>query len=179
MALLGGYNKVNAVVLLRLAVSVFLSVRLRFFMNVDVFAYGLLMYDDVLFSLTGKKFLLAPATLEHHQRFNFVKDGWPKLAVVLPQVGASVRGVIIRHVDPETMRILDLFEDVDDGVYSRSRINAVLDTGATVSADVYMGTKVATEAASGVWNENEFFMRNHRYYLDSVIPNFLDAIKEK
>lgn len=147
-------------------------------MKYDVFAYGILMYEDVLLTLTGKRFSLEPARLHDHHRFGFVKEGFPELAVVLPREGASVSGVVIRDVDAQTMRILDLFEDVD-GIYGRSRRAVTLASGAELHADVYLGTAKASTIARGDWDEDEFIRLHYERYIDVAIPDFLTGIKTR
>jgi len=146
-------------------------------MKTDVFAYGLLMYEDVLFALTGRLFSLEPVKVHHHQRMNFVKQGWPKLAVVLPQHGATVNGVLIRNVDADTLRLLDLFEGVEDDLYCRSRVRVASDSGEEVNAEIYLGTEATGSMASGVWDEAEFLRNHHRHYMEVVIPEFLREIE--
>jgi len=146
-------------------------------MKVDVFAYGLLMYADVLFALTGKTFSLEAATLKHYKRMSFVKEGWPKLAVVLPQQGASVSGTVIRNVDSKTLHLLDLFEGVEDDFYCRSRVTATLESGLAVDAHIYLGTETTGSMTRGVWDEVEFLRNHRRHYMDVVIPGFLNEIK--
>jgi len=145
-------------------------------MKYDVFAYGILMYEEVLFTLTGKHFSLEVATLSHHHRFGLVKEGFPELAVVLPQENASITGVIIRDADADTLRILDLFEDVD-GIYSRSRRAVTLASGVDVDAEIYLGTAKAQAIARGDWDEDEFIRLHYKRYIDEAIPGFLNDIK--
>lgn len=146
-------------------------------MKVDLFAYGLLMYEDVLMALTGKVFLLQPATLYAHQRYSYVNDGWPKLAVVLPHEGACVSGVVIRDVDEDTLRLLDLFEGVESDLYCRSQVSAILASGTQVTTEIYLGTETTGSMTSGVWNETEFLSNHRRHYLDLVIPEFLKELE--
>jgi len=145
-------------------------------MKYNVFAYGILMYEEVLFTLTGKHFSLEPATLHHHHRFGLVKEGFPELAVVLPKKNASVSGVVIRDVDSQTLRILDLFEDVD-GIYARSPMSVTLASGKDMNAVIYLGTEKAKTIARGAWDEDEFIRLHYKRYIDAAIPDFLNEIK--
>ncbi len=147
-------------------------------MKYDVFAYGILMYEDVLLTLTGKRFSLEPATLHHHHRYGFLLEGFPELAVVLPKENASVSGVVIRDVDAQAMRVLDLFEDVDD-IYGRSRRAVTLASGAELHTDVYLGTAKAKTIARGDWDEDEFIRLHYQRYIDAAIPDFLNEIKAR
>jgi len=145
-------------------------------MKYNVFAYGILMYEEVLFTLTGKHFSLESATLHHHHRFGLVKEGFPELAVVLPKKKSSVSGVVLRDVDSQTLRILDLFEDVD-GIYSRSPMRVTLASGIDVNAEIYLGTDKAQTMARGAWDEDEFIRLHYKRYIDAAIPDFLNGIK--
>ena len=142
-------------------------------MSFNLFTYGVLMYDELLTLLTGKEFTSMPAVLPNHQRLTLVKDGWPRIPVVVPEESSSVRGVVIKGLDEVSIKILDEFEDTEIDLYKRSKSIAILNSGAKIEVNLYVGGASAKECLSEEWHSTKFVDAHFDEYKNEIIPDFL------
>jgi 16S rRNA (cytidine1402-2'-O)-methyltransferase len=100
--------------------------------TVDVFAYGTLRDRALVERLTGRAFDTEPAVLPGWRvvRAGVSRSGYEGVA---PDAGSEVRGVLLRGVDPASVRCLDAYE-VE---YERRALNVRVG-GDTVPAQVYV-----------------------------------------
>ena len=88
--------------------------------NIDLFVYGTLRDKRLLFELTGKSFSAAAAILKDFKKWT-PPGGYP---YILPDKGSKVTGLLIRGVDPKSLRQLDRYED-EGQLYFRKKITVV------------------------------------------------------
>lgn len=88
--------------------------------SIDLFVYGSLRDKRLLYELTGKTFSSSAATLEEFKK-RTPPGGHP---YILPDKGSKVTGLLIRGIDPESLRRLDRYED-GGRLYFRRRITVV------------------------------------------------------
>lgn len=101
----------------------------------SLFVYGTLMSEELLHSLTGRRFPRCPATLEDHTRvFPDELRGYPH---IIPRPGERVAGVLIEDVDPTSLRALDAYEE-EGRLYLRRPIE-VSARGERVACETYLG----------------------------------------
>ncbi|MDA9352409.1 gamma-glutamylcyclotransferase [Porticoccaceae bacterium] len=147
-------------------------------MNVNLFTYGVLMYEELLTQLVGNKLTCAKAVLPNHQRRVLEKKGWPQIPVVVSEEGSIVSGLIAMNVDPSSLSILDDFEDTKLGLYKRLSKVAVLDSGEEIGVEVYVGGEAAEGFLTNIWYPETFVAKNFEQYKNDIIPKFKTARKK-
>ncbi len=73
----------------------------------NVFAYGTLMWPEVLEAVTGLQLAGEPHTLMGYKRLRVKGEIYP---VIVPSAGDSVDGVLYQDVDVSALGRLDVFE---------------------------------------------------------------------
>ena len=96
------------------------------------FTYGTLQLHEVMRTVTRADFPAQPAWLPGYARYALRGLAYPGLRA---QAGASTDGILYSGIDPEALRRLDIFED---GFYRRESLRVGLESGATVTAEVYV-----------------------------------------
>ena len=99
-----------------------------------LFVYGTLMSDQLLFSLTGRRFPRCPAILADHARV--FPEGLGGYADVTPRAGEQVIGVLLEDIDAASLCALDAYEDLGR-LYQRREVQ-VSARGIGVTCDVYV-----------------------------------------
>ena len=82
----------------------------------NLFAYGTLMWPEILEAVAGRRLEGSPAVLEGYSRFRVKGEPYP---VVIPSPKGTVEGVLYQELTPEEFRRLDAFEGVE---YNRVEI---------------------------------------------------------
>ena len=103
---------------------------------IHLFVYGTLTDPERVFSLTGKRFPGVHATLSGFERVESPL-GYP---FIFPRPGAVVHGLLLRHIDPHSLRQLDAYEAEGD-LYRRQSV-AVEVSGTRLSAMTYVGLSI-------------------------------------
>ncbi len=78
--------------------------------KMNLFAYGTLMWPEVLAAVMGRRMESAPAVLKDHKRLRVKGQCYP---AVVPSQGDSVEGALYRGLTAEEFRRLDLFEGAE------------------------------------------------------------------
>ena len=99
----------------------------------NLFVYGTLMDKRLLYQLTGKFFSTFPAVLRGFKKLDS-HLGYP---YILPYKTSKVEGLLIKNIDPESIKKLDRYEGQ---LYSRKRV-AVVWGGKRTACEVYVGKK--------------------------------------
>ena len=81
--------------------------------EINLFAYGTLMWPEVLEAVMGRRLASTPATLAGFKRLRVRGASYP---VVVPSAGGRVEGVLYRGLSHGELRRLDAFEG---GEYDR------------------------------------------------------------
>lgn len=142
-------------------------------MSVDVFTYGVLMYSELLHALTGKTFVVEPATLHGFQRYSLDKEGWPTIPVIVEEPGSSVHAVLVRDVDENDIELLDDFEEVELGLYVKQQVRVVVNGRHISEAIAYVAGPESLGYLSGVWSPKQFLERHYQDFRYRIIPDFL------
>lgn len=143
-------------------------------MSVDLFTYGVLMHPELLQTLTGRTFIMAPVTLHEFRRYALEREGWPKAPVIVEEPGSSVHGVLVRNVDEDSVELLDDFEEVELGLYVKQQVKVVDDRGRILEAIAYVAGPESLGYLSEVWSPERFLERHYQDYLYRIIPDFLN-----
>jgi len=110
---------------------------------VDLFVYGTLMSENLLYSLTRCHFSRREAELTGFARIVPV-TGYP---YIIPQAKARVRGVLLFRVDCTSLAALDRYEE-EGHLYHRRRVEVIVGD-AHIPCDVYVGNVAALTARFG------------------------------
>lgn len=115
------------------------------------FAYGSLMWADIMARACGRDFASEPASLADHRRHPVRGQDYPGLQTA---PGAVVPGRLYRDVDAAAWRRLDAFEGEE---YERVRVDVMLAGGASVPAWVYrIRPEFAIRLLPGDWDVAAF-----------------------
>jgi len=87
--------------------------------EVDLFVYGTLMNESVLYSLTGRYFPRYEAELSGFERF-LPHNGYP---YVIPNPRARVQGILLTGIDPTALAALDRYEEALSELELASRLD--------------------------------------------------------
>ncbi|ROS00101.1 gamma-glutamyl AIG2-like cyclotransferase [Sinobacterium caligoides] len=143
----------------------------------NVFAYGLLKYPDMLTTLLGERIQLCQATLPDYSRRTIKEAEVPAVAVVIPKTGETVEGSLLLDVDERGIKVLDAFEMLEQGWYRRDTVQVqVADAEEVVEAQVYLAGPAITAYSNGDWDESAFIEKHYQAYIETIIPAFLDEI---
>ena len=93
------------------------------------------MDKSLVYQLTGKSFPTSTACLKDYKKLTS-HLGHP---YILPHKGSKVEGLLIRDIDPQSMKRLDKYED-EGRLYFRKKVT-VLSVGEKVSCEVYVGNQ--------------------------------------
>lgn len=115
------------------------------------FAYGSLMWADIMARVCGHEFASEPASLAGHRRHPVRGQDYPGLQAA-PQ--GLVAGRLYRDVDVAVWARLDAFEGLE---YERVPVNVQLDGGGTAEAWVYrFRAEFAARLLPGDWDAAAF-----------------------
>ena len=82
----------------------------------NLFAYGTLMWPEVLERVIGRRLTGEAAVLQGYRRLRVKNEPYP---VIIPAAGAAVEGMVYRSLTAEEFRRLDLFEGEE---YARRQV---------------------------------------------------------
>jgi gamma-glutamylcyclotransferase (GGCT)/AIG2-like uncharacterized protein YtfP len=105
--------------------------------SVDLFVYGTLMNEDLLYSLTRCRFSRSEAELAGFARLS-QPNGYP---YIVPRQDATVCGLLLHNIDTASLAILDDYEE--EGVLYQRRSVVVTVGERRLPCEVYVGN-VAT-----------------------------------
>jgi gamma-glutamylcyclotransferase (GGCT)/AIG2-like uncharacterized protein YtfP len=116
-----------------------------------LFAYGTLLFPEVLRAVTGRSFASRPARLEGYARRRFRREVFPGLA---PAPGAHTPGRVYLGVDAGSLARLDDFEGAR---YARRPVRVRTADGAALSAFAYVVRPQHLAALEDApWDEEQF-----------------------
>ncbi len=107
--------------------------------KVDLFVYGTLMSESVLYSLTGRYLPGCETELSGFERF-LPHNGYP---YIVPNPSARVQGILLAGIDPPALAALDRYEE-EGHLYYRCRVEVTVD-GRCVPCKAYVGDVAALE----------------------------------
>ena len=111
---------------------------------IHLFVYGTLTDPERVTALTNRQFERIDATLRSFERVNSPL-GYP---FILPRPGATVRGVLLLNVDPDSLVHFDAYE-AEGNLYRRQRV-VVEVADRRVPAMTYVGHGIRTSVAPRV-----------------------------
>lgn len=146
----------------------------------NIFVYGTLMFEEVVYALTGKRFPSSKATLHEYRRCRIedpARDA--KGPAIIFNEDYSVTGLVLFNIDLDTLHILDLFE-LAAGGYERITGHVFLSDGNSVEVEFYRGTDSIRQYLSDIdWSELEFRDLYLEHYVKERISKLRRQWQEK
>jgi len=104
----------------------------------SLFVYGTLTSQELVGTLTGRRFPSCPATLEGYARvFPEALGGFPN---IVPRAGEVVTGLLLENIDAASLGALDAYEDTGR-LYCRHPVEVVA-RGVRVWCEVYLARHI-------------------------------------
>lgn len=158
-----------------------------------LFVYGWLLFPTIVQALTSRHFQRLPARLDGFRRYAVkqtastpaaVADATPPVsattvpALPIPALMADAKacthGVLLLDVDANSLAMLDVFEEVDSGLYKRHSVRVFADNQ-WFNADCYMAGESLLPYLAGEWSPDALTPEQFDYMLNTVIPDLLSA----
>jgi gamma-glutamylcyclotransferase (GGCT)/AIG2-like uncharacterized protein YtfP len=98
----------------------------------NLFVYGSLMCEDIMFAVTGTLLRSSLAVLPGYRRFSVKNELYP---AVIPSDGHQVEGLVYHGLSAEDLIRLDRFEE---GMYDRRPVRVRVKDGARIQAFCYV-----------------------------------------
>ncbi len=146
--------------------------------RIDLFAYGVLMYPELLEALLGQPVEMLEASAPNHQRYTVRKAGYPPFPALVPEAGIQVAGVLVVGLNQAAVSRLDDFEEVDTGLYRRQPIEVMGPAKRLRRAQAYLAGPGLGDCLGKVWNPDRFAEQFFADYRDRVIPQFLAGVSD-
>jgi len=117
----------------------------------DFFAYGTLMFADIMATVCGGSYQSQPALLRDYRRLVIRNEVYPGIR---PQKGDIVRGTVYFKLKSDAWKRLDLFEGE---MYRRDTIDIEYADGRTAKAQTYVvRPEFASRLGRNEWSAGEF-----------------------
>lgn len=126
-----------------------------------LFAYGTLMIEEIMETVTGSTFKSIDALLQGHVRYRMRDVLYPG---IVKNEGSVVRGTVYCDIDDDTMSRLDAFED---DVYERVVVDVLASDGDRLEACTYrIKDGYETVLTAEVWDPDEFREKHMRSFIE-------------
>lgn len=138
-----------------------------------VFVYGLLMLPEVVFAITGKNYVMQPASLVDYKRYGLSQQpGETPVPALAHSVGHLQHGQLLLEVLAEDLALLDFFEELDSGLYLRQKVR-VQSLGLWLDAWCYTAGPALQPYLSGEWSLQQVSQSHKEYLITELIPSML------
>ena len=134
----------------------------------NLFTYGSLMCEDIMFAVTGDPLRRTPALLSGYRRFLVQNEQYPG---VVPSSGGQVQGIVYHDISPKGWSRLDRFEG---DFYTRSLVAVRYEMGDEAMAYCYVFRSEFRDRLTGdEWNF-ETFLRGGKKIFQTQYSGFKD-----
>ncbi len=136
------------------------------FRSGNLFAYGTLMCDDIMYEVSGYHLPGEPGTLKGYSRRSVTGENYP---AIMPDREAAVEGITYRNVPGSAWHRLDRFEGE---MYERRHVTVILNDRTELSAETYIiHPEYLEHLDQSGWDFDDFirkgkasFQRNYKGY---------------
>lgn len=119
-----------------------------------LFAYGTLMCEDIMQSVSGCRLSRMPGILRGYCRRAVKHQVYP---AIVPDARCNVAGIVYFNVPPDAWHRLDLFEG---DMYFREKVEIDLENGERVSAQTYVAKpSYRMHLEDAAWDHEAFLSR--------------------
>jgi gamma-glutamylcyclotransferase (GGCT)/AIG2-like uncharacterized protein YtfP len=127
-----------------------------------VFAYGTLIFPEVMRAVTGRTFEAEPAVLPGYRRRRIEARTYPGIVEVSEEF---TEGRLYRNVDEATLARLDVFEGE---LYERLRLRVTLEGGEALEAWGYVvAARYEHRVSREAWDAEDFLLQHAEAFLES------------
>ena len=134
----------------------------------NLFTYGSLMCEDIMFAVAGGPLSHTPALLLDYCRFLVKNEQYPG---VVPSNSGSVKGIVYHHISPEGWSSLDRFEGE---MYSRCPVTILYENGAEAQVYRYVFKPEFRQQLTGQGWEFETFLRHGKRIFQTRYSGYKD-----
>jgi gamma-glutamylcyclotransferase (GGCT)/AIG2-like uncharacterized protein YtfP len=134
----------------------------------NLFTYGSLMCEDIMFAVTGEPLIYTPALLPGYRRFLVKNEQYPG---VVPSLDSQVQGVVYHNISPEGWSRLDRFEGE---LYTRSLVAVRYEKGDEATACCYVFRPEFRDRLTGEEWDFESFLRRGKKIFQNRYSGFRD-----
>jgi gamma-glutamylcyclotransferase (GGCT)/AIG2-like uncharacterized protein YtfP len=142
-----------------------------------LFAYGTLLFDEILQALTDRTFQTLPAVLRGFTRHAIVRgqttEAYP---AIQPDPAGKVAGRVLLNLDATCARLIDLFES-NPPDYQVCSVKVESADRRMIAATTYIARPGLVAQLKGAWSRNAFKRGHLAHYVDSVIPKLREAFE--
>lgn len=140
-----------------------------------VFVYGLLTLPEVVYALTHRHYATQSATLPDYKSYGVSQPFGETPAPALTSCpGHLQHGKLLRDVLPDELAILDFFEELDSGLYSRDKVR-VQSEGQWLDAWCYKAGPLLQPYLSGDWSLQQVSEAQKQQLITQLIPSILST----
>lgn len=138
-----------------------------------VFVYGLLTLPEVVYAITGKYYVMQPASLVDHKSYGVSQQpGETPLPALTLCPGHLQYGQVLLNVLPAELEKLDFFEELDSGLYLREKVR-VQSLGVWLDAWCYTAGPALVPYLAGEWSLQQVSEEHKTHLITQVIPSML------
>ena len=83
----------------------------------NLFVYGTLIFEEILFAILQKQYISIPGLLKDHAILKFSFEDYPG---IIPDITGIVVGKVVFNISQNDLSILDAYEGI---MYQRTTIN--------------------------------------------------------
>ena len=117
----------------------------------NLFAYGTLIFDDVMMRVTGRTFQGRAAVLQGYARYGMMSGPYPG---IVQKKGSAVEGKLYFHIDDDSLKRLDEFEGDQ---YDRIHVKVKDEKGRLQDALTYkVKDACAHQVSCEAWRPEQF-----------------------
>lgn len=136
----------------------------------SIFVYGTLLSPEITSKLTGKSFKMTPAVLPGFKKYCVKENDYP---AIIPMDDSNTSGMVLEDIDDSSLNVISFYEGDE---YVKKKVTVLLnDTPKKVLTFVWVKGQNLLENRE--WNFQNFQKTKLKYYIDVVIPETLEAIK--
>jgi gamma-glutamylcyclotransferase (GGCT)/AIG2-like uncharacterized protein YtfP len=134
----------------------------------DLFAYGSLMCEEIMFAVAGEPLRHTRALLPRYHRLSVKNEPYPG---VVPCVGSSVDGIVYHDITTEGWSRLDRFEGE---MYSRGLVKVVYENGGEAHVHCYIFRPEFRQRLTTEEWDFDIFLRHEKKVFQTRYPGFID-----
>ena len=136
----------------------------------NIFVYGTLLSTEIITKLTGKTFKTTPAILSGFKKYCVKDCDYP---AIIQMDDSNISGKVLENVDDESLKVISFYEGDE---YVKQKVTVLLNNEyKEVIAFIWVKGKEFLENRE--WDLHCFQKNKLKYYVDVVIPETLEAIK--
>lgn len=136
----------------------------------NIFVYGTLLSTEIITKLTGKTFKTIPAILSGFKKYCVKDCDYP---AIIQMDDSSISGKVLENVDDESLKVISFYEGDE---YVKQKVTVLINNGyKEVIAFIWVKGTECLENRE--WDLHYFQKNKLKYYVDVVIPETLEAIK--